>query len=171
MGHYIAEWINGIDSEELRFLRRIATPPHPAGTLTYIGATARLMWRFNAKSEMSKAQHVFWAAVCRPPAPGGRAGRVPALAVGAGHTPSPLMQFVFGVCFPTMPLFDPHIGPERQKQRNCETASSPRSVMEFIRPRPARLSALFPIASRPVHLLSVRSGPFTPLPGKSSATA
>ena len=42
MGHYIAEWINGIDSEELRFLRRIATPSHiPPEPLTTIGATAR----------------------------------------------------------------------------------------------------------------------------------
>ena len=54
MGHYIAEWINGIDSEELRFLRRIATPSHiPPEPLTTIGATARLMWEeFNAKSEI-----------------------------------------------------------------------------------------------------------------------
>lgn len=38
MGHYIAEWINGIDSEELRFLRRIATPSHiPPEPLTTIG--------------------------------------------------------------------------------------------------------------------------------------
>ena len=51
---HIAEWINGIDSEELRFLRRIATPSHiPPEPLTTIGATARLMWEeFNAKSEI-----------------------------------------------------------------------------------------------------------------------
>ena len=54
MGHYVAEWINGIDSEELRFLRRIATPSHlPPEPLPTIGATARLMWEeFNAKSEI-----------------------------------------------------------------------------------------------------------------------
>lgn len=54
MGHYVAEWINGIDSEELRFLRRIATPSHlPPEPLVTIGATVRLMWEeFNAKSEI-----------------------------------------------------------------------------------------------------------------------
>lgn len=54
MGHYIAEWINGIDSEELRFLRRIAAPSHiPLEPLATIGATARLIWEeFNAKSEI-----------------------------------------------------------------------------------------------------------------------
>ena len=54
MGHTIAEWINGIDSEELRFVRRIATPSNiPPEPLTTIGATARLMWEeFNAKSEI-----------------------------------------------------------------------------------------------------------------------
>ena len=54
MGHYVAEWINGIDSEELRFLRRIATPSHlPPEPLVTIGATVRLMWEeFNAKTEI-----------------------------------------------------------------------------------------------------------------------
>ena len=54
MGHYVAEWINGIDSEELRFLRRIATPSRlPPEPLPTIGATLRLMWEeYNAKSEI-----------------------------------------------------------------------------------------------------------------------
>lgn len=54
MGHYVAEWINGMDSEELRFLQRIATPSHlPPEPLVTVGATARLMWEeFNAKKEI-----------------------------------------------------------------------------------------------------------------------
>lgn len=54
MGHYVAEWINGIQSEELDFLRRIATPSRlPPEPLVTIGATARLMWEeFNAKKEI-----------------------------------------------------------------------------------------------------------------------
>ncbi len=54
MGHYVAEWINGMDSEELRFLRRIATPSHlPPEPLPTIGATVRLAWEeFNAKTEI-----------------------------------------------------------------------------------------------------------------------
>ena len=46
MGHYIAEWINGIDSEELRFLRRIATPSHiPPEPLTPKAPPPRVMWQ------------------------------------------------------------------------------------------------------------------------------
>lgn len=52
MGHYIAEWINGIDSEA-PFPAPHRHSSYPAGTLTTIGATARLMWEeFNAKSEI-----------------------------------------------------------------------------------------------------------------------
>ena len=54
LGHYLAEWICGIDSDALRFLQRIATPSHlPPEPLVTIGATARLMWEeFNAKKEI-----------------------------------------------------------------------------------------------------------------------
>lgn len=54
MGHYIAEWINGIDSEELRFLKRIATPKWcPPDPFRTIGAEVRLAYEeFNAKSEI-----------------------------------------------------------------------------------------------------------------------
>ncbi len=54
MGHHMAEWINGMDSEELRILRRIATPSHlPPEPLPTIGATVRLAWEeFNAKPEI-----------------------------------------------------------------------------------------------------------------------
>lgn len=54
MGHYAAEWVLGIESEELRFLRSIANPSRlPPEPLTTVGATCRLAWEeFNAKKEI-----------------------------------------------------------------------------------------------------------------------
>lgn len=53
-GHYIAEWINGIDSEELRFLKRMATPSWcPPEPFLTVGAEVRLAWEeYRAKSEI-----------------------------------------------------------------------------------------------------------------------
>lgn len=51
-GHYIAEWINGIDSEAAPFPARIATPSHIPRTLTTIGASRRPdVGRVQRKSE------------------------------------------------------------------------------------------------------------------------
>ncbi len=54
IGHYVAEWILGIDSENLTFLQSIAKPNRlPPEPFTTVGATARLMWEeFNAKKEL-----------------------------------------------------------------------------------------------------------------------
>ena len=55
MGHYVAEWISGMDSPELQFLKSIATPKMlPAGEpFVTLGATARLWWEeFNAGKEI-----------------------------------------------------------------------------------------------------------------------
>ena len=54
MGHYLAEWLSGMESEELKFLRSIATPKHlPPEPLVTIGATARLWWEeFRAGKEI-----------------------------------------------------------------------------------------------------------------------
>lgn len=54
MGYYLAEWVSGIQSENLEFLKKIATPnklpPEPFLTM---GAELRLMWEeFNAKTEI-----------------------------------------------------------------------------------------------------------------------
>jgi glycine/D-amino acid oxidase-like deaminating enzyme len=53
-GHYLAEWISGIQSDELRFLQKISTPKHlPPEPFTTIGATIRLMWEeFRAGNEI-----------------------------------------------------------------------------------------------------------------------
>lgn len=53
-GHYLAEWISGIQSDELHFLQRIATPKKlPPEPLTTIGATGRLWWEeFRAGKEI-----------------------------------------------------------------------------------------------------------------------
>jgi glycine/D-amino acid oxidase-like deaminating enzyme len=54
MGHYIAEWISGIESEELNFLRRIAKPCRlPPDPFRTVGARIRLAWEeYNAKQEI-----------------------------------------------------------------------------------------------------------------------
>ncbi len=54
MGHYVAEWICGVESENLSFLQKIAKPNRlPPEPFTTIGATVRLMWEeFNAKKEL-----------------------------------------------------------------------------------------------------------------------
>ncbi len=55
MGHYLAEWMSGMDSDNLKFLQRIATPkklPLPEPFIT-IGATGRLWWEeFRAGKEI-----------------------------------------------------------------------------------------------------------------------
>ncbi|SDK81091.1 Glycine/D-amino acid oxidase [Maridesulfovibrio ferrireducens] len=54
MGHYIAEWISGVQSEDLNFLRRIAKPSWlPPDPFRTAGARVRLAWEeYNAKQEI-----------------------------------------------------------------------------------------------------------------------
>jgi glycine/D-amino acid oxidase-like deaminating enzyme len=54
LGYYLAEWINGINSQNLDFLKRISTPKRlPPEPFLTMGATARLIYEeLNAKKEI-----------------------------------------------------------------------------------------------------------------------
>lgn len=54
LGYYIAEWVSGIPSDNLEFLRRISTPKRlPPEPFLTVGAEARLFYEeFNAKKEI-----------------------------------------------------------------------------------------------------------------------
>ncbi|EGB14463.1 FAD dependent oxidoreductase [Pseudodesulfovibrio mercurii] len=54
LGYYLAEWVSGINSQNLDFLRKISTPKRlPPEPFLSMGAKARLMFEeFNAKTEI-----------------------------------------------------------------------------------------------------------------------
>ncbi|WFS63118.1 FAD-binding oxidoreductase [Pseudodesulfovibrio thermohalotolerans] len=54
IGYYLAEWVSGISSQNLDFLRKISTPKRlPPEPFLSMGAKARLMYEeFNAKTEI-----------------------------------------------------------------------------------------------------------------------